>query len=151
MTQTRQVQRRGDTETERPGPETVLVVDDSISVRQLARSSLAAVGFEVHEAGSGEEAVRLTEQLRPDCVVLDVNLPGMSGFDVCQILRADPANQHTTIVMLTVEGEAPEKVEAFSLNADDYMVKPFSPRDLVSRVSAAMQRRHTRMYARGAR
>ncbi len=66
--------------------------------------------------------------------------PGLSGLDVCRLLRADPDNQGMTIVMLTVEGAAAEKVEAFSLNADDYMVKPFSPRDLVSRISAAMRR-----------
>lgn len=118
----------------------VLVVDDAADVRQLARSSLAAVGYDIREAGSGEEAIGLVRQFRPDCVVLDVHLPGLSGLDVCRLLRADPDNQDMTIVMLTVEGAAAEKVEAFSLNVDDYMVKPFSPRDLVSRVSAAMRR-----------
>jgi diguanylate cyclase (GGDEF)-like protein/PAS domain S-box-containing protein len=119
----------------------VLVVDDAADVRQLARSSLAAVGYDIREAGTGEEAIALARQFRPDCVVLDVHLPGLSGLDVCRLLRADPDNQDMTIVMLTVEGAAAEKVEAFSLNADDYMVKPFSPRELVSRVSAAMRRR----------
>jgi EAL domain-containing protein (putative c-di-GMP-specific phosphodiesterase class I)/CheY-like chemotaxis protein len=122
-------------------PERVLVVDDAGDVRQLARSSLAAVGFEVQEASSGEEAMTLMRHFQPDCVVLDLNLPGMSGLDVCRRLRADPAHQRITIVMLTVAAESSEKVEAFSLNADDYIVKPFSPRDLVSRVTAAMRRR----------
>jgi diguanylate cyclase (GGDEF)-like protein/PAS domain S-box-containing protein len=119
----------------------VLVVDDADDVRQLARSSLAAVGMEVREASSGEDAITVTRHFKPDCVVLDVNLPGISGFDVCRILRDDPDNEHTTIVILTGDAEPAEKVMAFSLKADDYMVKPFSPRDLVSRVNAAMRRR----------
>ncbi|MGA7986846.1 MAG: EAL domain-containing protein [Candidatus Dormiibacterota bacterium] len=119
----------------------ILVVDDAEDVRMLARSSLAAVGMEVQEASSGEDAITVTRHFRPDCVVLDVNLPGISGFDVCRILREDPQNKHTSIVVLTGDAEASEKVMAFSLKADDYMVKPFSPRDLVSRVNAAMRRR----------
>jgi diguanylate cyclase (GGDEF)-like protein/PAS domain S-box-containing protein len=119
----------------------VLVVDDADDVRQLARSSLAAVGMEVQESASGEDAITMTRHFRPDCVVLDVNLPGISGFDVCRLLRDDPLNKHMTIVILTGSAEPAEKVMAFSLKADDYMVKPFSPRDLVSRVNAAMRRR----------
>ena len=119
----------------------VLVVDDAEDVRQLARSSLAAVGMEVQEAPNGEDAITMTRHFRPDCVVLDVNLPGISGFDVCRMLRDDPLNRAVTIVILTGSAEPAEKVMAFSLKADDYMVKPFSPRDLVSRVNAAMRRR----------
>jgi diguanylate cyclase (GGDEF)-like protein/PAS domain S-box-containing protein len=130
------VRGRGSTRAKR-----VLVVDDTADVRELARASLAAVGFEVKEACSGEEAITLTTQFRPDCVVLDLNLPGISGLDVCRLLRADPQNKHMTIVILTVDAEAREKVEAFYLNADDYMIKPFSPRDIVGRVAAAMRRR----------
>ena len=138
-----QQQGRGGRGTVSARVERALVVDDTADVRQLARSSLAAAGFEVQEASSGEEAVELARTFRPDCVVLDVNLPGISGFDVCRILRADSANQHTTIVMLTADAEPAEKVEAFSLEADDYMIKPFSPRDLVSRVTSSMRRRRT--------
>ena len=119
----------------------VLVVDDADDVRQLVRSSLAAVGFEVREAASGEDAVTMARHFRPDCVVLDVNLPGISGFDVCRILRDDPANARTTIVILTGDPASSEKVMAFSLEADDYVVKPFSPRDLGNRVNAAIRRR----------
>ena len=119
----------------------VLVVDDADDVRQLARSSLAAVGFEIREAANGEDAVTMARHFKPDCLVLDVNLPGISGFDVCRILRDDPAYQRTTIVILTGDAAPSEKVMAFSLEADDYMVKPFSPRDLVSRITAAIRRR----------
>jgi DNA-binding response OmpR family regulator len=99
------------------------------------------VGFEVREAASGEDAVTMARHFKPDCVVLDVNLPGISGFDVCRILRDDAANERTSIVILTGDVAPSEKVMAFSLEADDYMVKPFSPRDLVSRVTAAIRRR----------
>jgi diguanylate cyclase (GGDEF)-like protein/PAS domain S-box-containing protein len=124
----------------------VLVVDDAEDVRQLARSSLAAVGFEVREAPSGEVAVTMARHFKPDCVVLDVNLPGISGFDVCRILREDPENQRITILILTADAAPAEKVMAFSLEADDYMIKPFSPRDLVSRVTSAIRRR-SEMFA----
>jgi diguanylate cyclase (GGDEF)-like protein/PAS domain S-box-containing protein len=134
-------QASGSRTTESTHIKRVLVVDDADDVRHLARSSLAAVGMEVQEASSGEEAITVTRHFRPDCIVLDVNLPGISGFDVCRILREDPANKHTTIVILTGDAEPAEKVMAFSLKADDYMVKPFSPRDLVSRVNAAMRQR----------
>jgi diguanylate cyclase (GGDEF)-like protein/PAS domain S-box-containing protein len=127
----------------------VLVVDDAPDVRHLLRSSLAAVGFEVREAGSGEEALTEARKLRPDCVVLDINLPGISGLEVCRILREDLANEHTTIVMLSVDAEPAEKIEAFTVKADDYMVKPFSPRDIVSRVTASMRRRTAMLADRG--
>ncbi len=119
----------------------ILVVDDADDVRQLARSSLAAVGFEIREAASGEDAVTMARHFRPDCLVLDVNLPGISGFDVCRIMRDDPVNHSMTIVILTGDVAPSEKIMAFSLGADDYMVKPFSPRDLVSRVTSAIRRR----------
>ena len=129
----------------------VLVVDDAPDVRQLLRSSLAAVGFEVQEAGSGEAAITLARQLRPDCIVLDINLPGISGLEVCRILREDAANEPTTIVMLTIDAERANEDWAkntFSVDADDYMVKPFSPRDIVSRVTASMRRRSAMLAAR---
>jgi DNA-binding response OmpR family regulator len=97
--------------------------------------------MEVRDAASGEDAIRVAGLFEPDCIILDVHLPGISGFDVCRMLRADPRNEHTTIVILTGDAKPAEKVMAFSLEADDYIVKPFSPRDLVSRVNAAMLRR----------
>jgi diguanylate cyclase (GGDEF)-like protein len=119
----------------------VLVVDDVEDVRVLARSSLAAVGMAVAEASSGEDALRITRRFAPDCVVLDINLPGISGLEVCRIIRADRRNAHVAILMLTGDAEATGKVTAFSLKADDYMVKPFRPRDLVTRVNDAIRRR----------
>ena len=120
---------------------TILVVDDAADVRQLARVSLAAAGFEVHDADRGDSALAIAGNLLPDCIVLDLNMPGMGGLEVCRALRADPRTSEMTIVMLTADANAPEKVEAFQLDADDYIVKPFAPRDLVARVTVAMRRR----------
>jgi diguanylate cyclase (GGDEF)-like protein/PAS domain S-box-containing protein len=121
--------------------ETVLIVDDVADIRQLAMMSLTASGFTVEEAGSGAAALALAKSLRPDCVLLDLNMPDMSGLEVCKALRAEPENGASTIVMLTASADAADKAEAFLVGADDYIVKPFSPRDLVSRVRAAMKRR----------
>ena len=120
---------------------TVVVVDDAADVRLLARVSLAAAGFHVYESEGGEEALALIRRVRPDCVLLDLKMPGISGLDICWALRADPVTRDTTIVMVSAEGEAPDKAEAFACDVDDYIVKPFSPRDLVNRVAAALRRR----------
>ncbi|MFN2464291.1 MAG: EAL domain-containing protein [Candidatus Dormibacteria bacterium] len=120
---------------------TVLVVDDAAEVRQLARASLSAAGFDVHEASGGEEAIALAIDLQPDCVVLDLRMPDVGGMEVCRALRANARTTDTTILILSVEVLASGKAAAFMLEADDYIVKPFTPRDLVSRVTAAMRRR----------
>jgi CheY-like chemotaxis protein/EAL domain-containing protein (putative c-di-GMP-specific phosphodiesterase class I) len=123
------------------GTGTIVVVDDAPEVRLHARMSLTAAGFGVHEAESGEGAIDLVRRVRPDCVLLDMHMPGMSGLDVCRLLRADAATRDVTVVMLTADGKAAEKAEAFALEADDYIVKPFVPRDLVSRITTAIRRR----------
>jgi len=123
------------------GAGTIVIVDDAPDVRLHARMSLTAAGFGVHEAENGEVGIDLIRRVRPDCVVLDMHMPGLSGLDVCRLLRADANTRDLTVVMLTAEGKAAEKAEAFALEADDYIVKPFVPRDLVSRVTAAIRRR----------
>jgi EAL domain-containing protein (putative c-di-GMP-specific phosphodiesterase class I)/DNA-binding response OmpR family regulator len=143
-------QQHGANPTERTRADRVLVVDDAADVRQLARTSLTAGGFEVQEAASGEEAVAILGHFHPECVVLDINLPGMSGIEVCRLLRSNPLYARTTIVMLTVRSEAPGKAEAFSLEADDYIVKPFTPRDLVSRTRSAIRRRRAPLMVESA-
>ena len=126
--------------TER-GAGTIVIVDDAPEVRLQARMSLTAAGFGVHEAETGEGAIGLISRVRPDCILLDMHMPGMSGLDVCRVLRADAATRDLTVVMLTADGKAADKAEAFALEADDYIVKPFAPRDLVSRVTTAIRRR----------
>jgi EAL domain-containing protein (putative c-di-GMP-specific phosphodiesterase class I)/DNA-binding NarL/FixJ family response regulator len=121
--------------------EVVLVVDDAADVRQLAQMSLTAAGFVVEEAGSGAAGVTMARRLQPSCVLLDLNMPGMNGLEVCKELRAQAETRGCTIVMLTTSVEAADKAEAFLIGADDYIIKPFAPRDLVSRVRAAIKRR----------
>jgi DNA-binding NarL/FixJ family response regulator len=132
-----------------PVSETVLVVDDTPDVRMLARMSLTAVGFTVEEAGNGAAALALARRLKPQCVLLDVSMPDMSGIDVCRALRRDPATAGCTIVMLTTHADSADKAEAFLVGADDYIVKPFAPRDLVARVRSAVRRRQTTIGAVG--
>lgn len=124
-------------------PYRVLVVDDTADVRQLARMALSASGFEVCDTANGADAVSMAQELRPDCVILDVSMPGMSGVEVCRALRGDPRTAGCTILMLTGNTEAEQKIEAFAGGADDYIIKPFSPRDLVGRVRAALRLGHT--------
>jgi EAL domain-containing protein (putative c-di-GMP-specific phosphodiesterase class I)/CheY-like chemotaxis protein len=123
--------------------ETVVVADDDPTMRRYVRMSLTAAGCTVEEAGDGTEAVAAVRRVRPDCIVLDVTMPDMSGLAVCAALRADPETRDTTIVMLTSHDQAIDKVEAFAAGADDYIVKPFAPRDLVARVRIAVRRRRT--------
>jgi CheY-like chemotaxis protein len=122
------------------GPDRVLIIDDTPEVRHLAGVTLTAVGVEVHEAAGGMEGLAMATRVTPDCVLLDIEMPGMSGLEVCQALRADPVTAGCVIIMLTGRADAEGKVEAFSAGADDYIVKPFTPRDLVSRVRAALLR-----------
>jgi DNA-binding response OmpR family regulator len=120
----------------------VVVADDAADVLMLARLSLTSAGFDVMEASDGQAAIEVVQQVRPACVVLDVSMPGRDGLDVCRALRADPSTADCTIVMLTATDTANDKIAAFAAGADDYIVKPFSPRDLVGRLRAADRRRH---------
>ena len=131
----------GDGASQTGRPERILVVDDDDQVRQLALMSLTAVGFEVHEAADGQSALTTAKRVGPSCVLLDLVLPDMSGVELCRVLRAEPATSASTLLMLTSSDGAADKVEAFSSGADDYITKPFSPRNLASRVNAAMRRR----------
>ncbi|MEX2289250.1 MAG: EAL domain-containing protein [Mycobacteriales bacterium] len=119
----------------------VLVVDDTADIRQLVRMSLTTGGFEVYEAADGSAALEIARRVRPDCVVLDVHMPQLSGFQVCRALRDDPATADCTILMLTGTDRSSDKIEAFSAGADDYLLKPFAPRDLLARTRNALRRR----------
>lgn len=115
----------------------VLVVDDEASLREVVAQYLALDGFTVLQAGDGPEALRLAEAQPPDLVVLDLMLPGVDGTEVCRRLRTRSA---VPIVMLTARGEEADKLSGFDLGADDYVTKPFSPRELVMRIRAILRR-----------
>nr|WP_255443452.1 response regulator transcription factor [Tessaracoccus sp. MC1679] len=116
---------------------TVLVVDDAPEIRTLLRTYLEAEGMAVLTAGTGEEAVRLAGEQRPDVVLLDLGLPDLSGLDVLGRIRA---NSSVYVIVVTARAEEVDKIVSLSLGADDYIVKPFSPREVVARVHAMMRR-----------
>jgi DNA-binding response OmpR family regulator len=115
----------------------VLVVDDDPELRPLVAFALRQGGFPVVEAATGEEALTAFAVEAPDLVVLDVNLPGIDGFEVCRRLREQSA---VPVLMLTVRGEEEDLVQGLDLGADDYLTKPFSPRTLLARVRALLRR-----------
>jgi len=116
---------------------TILVVDDEAKIVQLARDYLEHAGFTVLTAGDGKSAVALARSARPDLIVLDLGLPEMDGFDVTRAVRKD---SNVPIIMLTARGEETDKLVGLELGADDYVVKPFSPKELVARARAVLRR-----------
>jgi DNA-binding response OmpR family regulator len=118
---------------------TVLVVDDERNVTQLARLYLTENGFYVDTASNGIEALEKVSQSRPDIIVLDLMMPGMDGFETCRQLRSSPDGD-IPIIMLTARGDDVDKIVGLELGADDYLTKPFNPRELVARVKAILRR-----------
>ena len=115
----------------------ILVVDDEAKIVEICRDYLTAAGFEVHVATTGPAGLVLARRFRPDLVVLDLMLPGMDGLDVCRELRRE---SNVPIIMLTARVEESDKLVGLELGADDYMSKPFSPRELVARVRTVLRR-----------
>ena len=119
---------------------TILAVDDEEPILELLRFNLEKEGYQVRIAKDGPEALRSVEQEQPDLLVLDVMLPGMDGLEVCRQLRLNPRFRQIPIIMLTAKGEVIDKVLGLELGADDYMTKPFSPRELLARIKARLRR-----------
>ncbi|MFH1185278.1 MAG: response regulator transcription factor [Chloroflexota bacterium] len=118
--------------------ELILLVDDEPAILKLARLYLERDGFRVHEARDGEAALKAVDDLRPSLLVLDLMLPRMDGFEVCRRLRA--TNKDVAILMLTARDQDVDRVVGLELGADDYLTKPFNPRELVARVRAILRR-----------
>ena len=115
----------------------ILIVDDEPKIVKQARDYLEKNGFQVISAGDGNTALGLARRERPDLIVLDLNLPAMDGLDVCRALRR---NSDVPIIMLTARVDEADRLIGLELGADDYIVKPFSPRELVARVRAVLRR-----------
>ncbi|MBO8163705.1 MAG: response regulator transcription factor [Brevibacillus sp.] len=116
----------------------ILVVDDEPSIVKLLQFNLEKSGFEVITASDGKQALDMAYQEKPDFIVLDLMLPKMDGMDVCKALRQDRIN--TPILMLTAKDDELDKILGLELGADDYLTKPFSPREVVARVKAILRR-----------
>jgi two-component system, OmpR family, KDP operon response regulator KdpE len=115
----------------------ILVVDDDPQIRRVLRVTLTGQGFEVDDARNGEAALEKLRESRFDLVLLDINMPGMSGLDVCREIRS---NSEIAVIMLTVRDNESDTVEALDAGADDYVTKPFKPAELSARIRAALRR-----------
>ena len=118
----------------------VLVADDDADIRDLVAFKLEQAGFEVIAVEDGQTALEQARSRQPTLAVLDVSMPGLSGIDVCRMLRADPTTAGMLIIMLTARVQEQDVEGGFSAGADDYVTKPFSPRELVSRIQALLSR-----------
>ena len=118
----------------------VLIVDDEADLAHLLEFNLRQAGFDPRVAVTGAEAIRMARERTPHLVILDVMLPDMSGVDVCRQLKALPETRAVPVMMLTARGEEEDRVRGFEVGADDYVVKPFSVRELILRAKAVLRR-----------
>lgn len=121
--------------------EKVLVIDDEEDILELVKYNLAKEGYRVTGVLSGEEALAKAKQEMPDVVLLDLMLPGVDGLEVCRRLKSNPLTAQIPIVMVTAKGEDADIVTGLELGADDYIIKPFSPRVLLARIRAVLRRK----------
>jgi two-component system phosphate regulon response regulator PhoB len=121
-------------------PTKVLIVDDETAIREMIRFSLISSGFECTEAGDANEAQNSLKADMPDLILLDWMLPGLSGLEFAQLLKRKPSTRSIPIIMLTARSEESNKVLGLNSGADDYVTKPFSPRELVARILAVLRR-----------
>ncbi len=122
------------------GGQRILVVEDEPDIVALVAYHLAKAGYRVSTAGTGTDALEMARSERPSLIVLDLMLPGLSGFEVLEQLRADESTREVAVLMLTARREEPDRIRGLSLGADDYLTKPFSPQELVLRVTAILRR-----------
>jgi two-component system alkaline phosphatase synthesis response regulator PhoP len=118
----------------------VLVIEDERDIAELMRYNLAREGYEVRLTGSGSEGLKQARESRPDLVLLDIMVPELNGWEVCRRLKQDPELRDIPVIMVTGRVEEGDKVLGFEMGADDYVTKPFSPRELLARIRAVMRR-----------
>lgn len=120
--------------------ERILVIEDEPDILEMIRYNLDREGFRVSTAGNGEDGYELAHTNAPDLVLLDLMIPGLDGLEVCRRMKSDPVTRAIPIVMVTAKGEESDIVLGLGLGADDYVPKPFSPKELVARVKAVLRR-----------
>ena len=118
----------------------VLVVEDEADVAEMIRYNLGREGYEVRLAATGTDALRQVKEVRPDLILLDIMVPHLNGWEICRRLRQDRETQAIPVIMVTGRVEEGDKVLGFEMGADDYVTKPFSPRELVARVTGVLRR-----------
>ena len=120
----------------------ILVIEDSRDIADLIEHYLKGAGYETTLTANGSEGLRLARATPPDAIILDLMLPGMDGLHVCQALRSEDKTAAIPIIMLTARGEEADRIRGLEFGADDYVTKPFSPKELVARVGALLRRVH---------
>lgn len=118
----------------------VIVIEDEADIREVIEHNLSREGYQVHSSSDGEKGLQLVRKKLPDLVVLDLMLPGLDGLEVCRKIKTDPEAGSTAIVMVTAKGDESDIVLGLGVGADDYVTKPFSPKELVARVKAVLRR-----------
>jgi two-component system phosphate regulon response regulator PhoB len=118
----------------------ILVIEDEADIQHILEFNLQQGGHKVTLAGRADEGLRLAREKKPDLVLLDLMLPDMSGTEVCRQIKSDPQLKGTQVIILTAKGEEIDRVVGFELGADDYVVKPFSVRELLLRIQAILRR-----------
>ena len=121
---------------------TILIVDDENDILGLVEFHVQQQGYKTLKATSGEQALKLIRDEKPDLIVLDLMLPGISGLDVCKYLKSESATENIPIIMLTAKGEEADIVQGLEMGADDYVTKPFSPKVLMARLNSVIRRKH---------
>ena len=121
--------------------EKILIIDDSTQIRSFLSEMLRPLGYAVSTASDGQRGLEKALAERPDLILLDLMLPGLDGLEVCKALKLDAKTRHIPVVMLTAKGEEADIVIGLEMGADDYMVKPFSPRVLLARLKAVLRRK----------
>jgi two-component system phosphate regulon response regulator PhoB len=122
-------------------PETILLIEDEEDVSDLIRYHLKKSKYRVLSAADGLEGLRLASEERPDAVILDVMLPRLNGFEVAKRMKADPSTASIPLLILSAKGEPEHRIKGLELGADDYLPKPFSPKELLLRIKALLRRR----------
>src|SRR3989454_4555677 len=120
--------------------ERILIVDDDSDIQRLVSYNLSQAGFQVSAAVTGVAALHAVEERLPDLIILDIMLPDLGGLEVCRLVREREKSRRIPIIMLTARTEESDRVVGFELGADDYVMKPFSPRELVLRVKSIFRR-----------
>ncbi len=120
--------------------ERIVVIEDEADILELLHYNLSREGYRVTASQDGEEGLRAIRDQAPDLVLLDLMLPGIDGLEICRRIKADPATSSTPIMMVTAKGEETDVVLGLQMGADDYVTKPFSPRELMARVKAVLRR-----------
>src|SRR5690606_5041402 len=118
----------------------ILLIEDDLSLTELIRYNLEQEGFEVATAGDGEEGLIMATETPPDLILLDWMLPNLPGIEICRRLRRNPETANVPVIMLTARSEEADRIRGLDTGADDYVTKPFSPRELIARIHAILRR-----------